>query len=101
MALNETKKKNLEDKDFDELFAEKKPKWAQLAANAYEYAKNNTTGGKEPRLDDVSIVLYPVIEADPDFRAHQDANSARSKRWSLWFTEYIVDKIVGEGRANT
>lgn len=103
MALNETKKKNLEDKEFDKLFANKKlkEKWAQLAAHAYEYAKENTTHGKEPRLDDISVVLYPVIEADPDFRNHQDANSAHSKRWAVWFTEYVVDQVVGEGRDTT
>jgi hypothetical protein len=65
MALNETKEKNLEDKDFDELFTDKKAKWAQLAANAYEYAKHNTTGGKEPRLDDVSIVLFHNVLSEP------------------------------------
>jgi hypothetical protein len=103
MSLNETKKKNLEDKDFDDLYSDEKKnaKWVQLATNAYKYAKENTTPGKEPRLDDVSVVLYPVVEADPDFRAHQDANNARSKRWSIWFTEYIVDKVIGEGRENT
>ena len=48
MALNETKKKNLEGKEFDELYSNKKqnPKWAQLANNAYEYAKKNITQGK-------------------------------------------------------
>ena len=103
MALNETKKKNLEDKDFDDLFSDPKKnvKWAQLASNAYNYAKENTTKGKEPRLDDVSIVLYPVVEADPDFRSHQDANNAHGKRFALWFTEYIVDRVIGEGRDNT
>jgi hypothetical protein len=103
MALNETKKKNLEDKDFDKLFNDKKQneKWVQVATNAYEYAKANITHGKEPRLDDVSVVLYPIIAADEDFRAHQDENNARSKRWVEWFTEYTVDRVIGEGRANT
>ena|ERR1700730_8836834 len=103
MALNATKKKNLEDKGFDKLFNNKKqnPKWVQLATNAYEYAKVNITQGKEPRLDDVSGVLYPIIAADEDFRSHQDDNEARSKRWIEWFTEYIVDRVIGEGRANT
>ena|SRR5882762_3918016 len=103
MALNETKKKNLEDKEFDKLFndPDQNQKWVQLAANANEYAKTNITLGKEPRLDDVSGVLYPIIAADEDFRAHQDKNAARAKRWTEWFTEYIVDRVIGEGRANT
>jgi hypothetical protein len=103
MALNETKKKNLEDKEFDELYSNKKqnPKWAQLANNAYEYAKKNITQGKEPRLDDVSGVLYPIVAADEVFRAHQDKVQARAKRWTEWFTEYIVDQVIGEGRNNT
>jgi len=103
MALNETKKKNLEDKKFDELFNDKKQKqkWAELAANAYEYAKKNITLGSEPRLDDVSGVLYPIVAADEDFRAHQDKVQARAKRWIEWFTEYIVDQVIGEGRKTT
>ncbi len=103
MALNETKKKNLEDKEFDDLFndPEQKPKWSELAANAYEYAKKNITQGKDPRLDDVSGVLYPIVAADENFRAHQDKVHARAKRWVEWFTEYIVDRVIGEGRATT
>jgi hypothetical protein len=103
MALNETKKKNLEDKDFHKLFSNKKqnPKWVQVANNAYDHAKSDITHGKEPRLDDVSDVLYPIIAADEDFRSHQDENNAHGKRWVEWFTEYIVDQVFGEGRANT
>jgi len=103
MALNETKKKNLEDKEFHKLFADSKQngKWTQLAANAYEYAKKNITLGKEPRLDDISGVLYPIVAADEDFREHQDKNAAHSRRWTEWFTEYIVDRVIGEGRENT
>jgi hypothetical protein len=103
MALNETKKKNLEDKEFDKLFSDKKQnrKWTELARNAYDYAKKNITQGKEPRLDDVSGVLYPIIAADEGFRAHQDKMQARAKRWTEWFTEYIVDQVITEGRATT
>jgi hypothetical protein len=103
MALNETKKKNLEDKEFDDLFndPEQKVKWSELATNAYEYAKKNITQGSEPRLDDISGVLYPIVAADEVFRAHQDKVQARAKRWIEWFTEYIVDRVIGEGRKNT
>jgi hypothetical protein len=103
MSLNETNKKNLEDKDFDKLFNNKKQnrKWNQLANNAYQYAKVNLTHGKEPRLDDVAGALYGIIAADDDFRSHQDENNARGKRWIQWFTQYVVDKVFGEGRANT
>jgi hypothetical protein len=34
MALDETKKKNLEDKDFDELFSNKKPEPSTMMATA-------------------------------------------------------------------
>jgi hypothetical protein len=100
MALSEKTKKKLEDKSFIELFNDKKqkPKWVRLAENAYNYAKENMTHGKEPRLDDISAVLCPIIEVDDEFRKHQDEHGAREEEWVKWFTDYIVDQVIGDGR---
>ncbi|MGB6980697.1 MAG: hypothetical protein WBD66_15940, partial [Candidatus Acidiferrales bacterium] len=68
---------------------------------AYTYAKDNITAGKEPRLDDVSGVLHAIIEADPDFRDHQDAQGAREVEWVDLFGDYIVDQVLEAGRGHT
>lgn len=94
MALTEAKKKNLEDKDFHTLYTNHRDKWAALARSARTYAKRNITAGAAPRPDDVAKILYPIVEVDADFRAHQEENSARRKRFVEWFTEYVIDQAL-------
>ena len=96
MGLSEAKKKNLEDKAFDELFKNKKqnPKWNNLAKKAHAYAKENMTEGRDPRPDDVAKVLYPMIEVDKAFREHQEEQRARRKRYIEWFTDYVIDLVL-------
>jgi hypothetical protein len=94
VALTEAKIKDLTDKKFDELFDENEDVWTDLASKAFEYAKNNITGGNEPRPDDVAKVLYPMLEVDEDLRAHQEDNKARAHRYVTWFTEYVIDKTL-------
>jgi hypothetical protein len=103
MCLNEAKRKSLEDKDFHKLFREKKQneKWQHLVSNARAFAKLNITQGKEPRLDDISGVLYSIIKADQDFRNHQDTHSAREDQWVEWFADYVVDQIMNAGKGHT
>jgi|SRR5580704_5336897 hypothetical protein len=94
MALTEAKIKDLEDKLFDELFTEHRPVWTQLAKKAFTHAKQNITGGRTPRPDDVAKVLYPMLEVHEDLRKHQETNRARAPRFTQWFTEYVIDKTL-------
>jgi hypothetical protein len=94
VALTEAKKKNLEDKDFHNLYTRHREKWAALAKKSRSYAKKNITGGADPRPDDVAKILYPIVEVDADFRGHQEDNKARQSRFIGWFTEYIIDQAL-------
>lgn len=94
MALTEAKKKNLEDKGFHNLYTRHREKWVALAKKSRSYAKKYITGGQEPRLDDIAKVLYPIVEVDTNFRAHQEENKARQSRFIGWFTEYIIDQAL-------
>jgi len=100
MSLNELKRRSLEEKEFDKLLnnKEQKGKWFQLVDNAQTFARQNITQGKQPRVDDISSVLYNIIRADHDFRVHQDTHGAREDYWVEWFTDYVVDRIVNVGR---
>ena len=93
MGLNESKKKDLEAKDFHKLFRNHKNKWADIAKKAHDYAKENITGGKEPRDDDVAEALLPILGADSDLKDHQRKNRAASKKFQGMFADYIVDQI--------
>lgn len=94
MALTEKKIKDLEDKDFDDLYESKKEEWKALAKTAQKHAKDNITGGKEPRPDDIAKALHPMLEINPSLRAHQDDNKARGRRYVEWFVEYVIDKAL-------
>lgn len=98
MGLSEAKKKELEAKNFHKLFQDKKhhTKWVAMAHNAYSYAKSSITDGKEPRPDDVSDALLPVLNKDDDLRAHQVDNRASAKKWKEWFADYVVDQVIIE-----
>jgi hypothetical protein len=98
MGLSESKKKDLEAKDFDSLFNHRKHhgKWAAIAQKAHAYAKENITEGSEPRPDDVAEALLPILNADTDLRKHQTDNRAMAKKYKLAFADYIVDQILIE-----
>jgi len=94
MALTKAKQKNLEDKDFHTLYTQHEEKWKALAKKSRAVAKKHITGGEDPRSDDVAKILYPIIEVDADFRAHQEDNRARQPRYVMWFTEYVIDESL-------
>jgi hypothetical protein len=96
MCINEAKRRKLEEKAFNDLFTAKhlNPKWHKIVRNALAYARENITAGYRPRFDDVSGVLHAIIEADLDFRKHQDANGAREAEWVDLFADYIVDRVL-------
>jgi hypothetical protein len=98
VALSEAKKKELESKDFHKLFKDNKyhAKWVAVVKAAYAYARDNITDGAEPRPDDVSDALLPILNKDDDLRNHQKENRASSKRWKLAFADYIVDQVLIE-----
>lgn len=82
------------------MYEKQKPVWTALAKTAYDFAKKNITSGKEPRPDDVAGVLHPVLKPHDDLRKHQDDNKAKANRFSLMFTEYVIDQALylGEGK---
>lgn len=98
MGLSEAKKKELEAKNFHKLFEHNKhhSKWVKIAKKAYEYAKDTITDGEEPRPDDISDALLPILNKDDDLRNHQRDNRASSKRFKLAFADYIVDMVLIE-----
>ncbi len=98
MGLSEATKKNLEEKGFHKLFKKYKPKWTKYAKEAHKFAKENITGGNEPRPDDVARPLYGVIESDQAIRDHQYKNKARQRRYIEWYTDYVVDQVLVEPR---
>jgi hypothetical protein len=100
MALTEAKIKDLTEKKFDELFTNHRAVWCALATSARTFALTHITGGRQPRPDDVAGVLHPVLEAHDTLRNHQEDNKARSSRFVLMFTEYVVDQCLYPGGAN-
>jgi hypothetical protein len=98
MGLSEAKKKELEAKDFHKLFLDKKrnAKWVTVVQRAYAYAKESITDGREPRPDDVSDALLPILNKDDDLRNHQHENHASSKKFKEAFADYLVDQILLE-----
>jgi hypothetical protein len=94
MALTEQKIKDLTDKKFDELYTRNKTVWLALAKNAHEYAKSNITSGREPRPDDIAAVLLPIVKPNDALRDHQEDNKAKSARYAIMFTEYVVDQFL-------
>lgn len=94
MALTEKKIKDLEDKGFDDLYDSNEASWKALAKTAQKHAKENITGGKDPRPDDVAKALHPMLEIHPLLRAHQDDNKAKGKRYIEWFVEYVIDQAL-------
>jgi hypothetical protein len=94
MALTESKIKDLEDKNFDQLYVNHKAVWDTMAKTARDYARVNITGGRAPRPDDVAKVLFPMLQVHDEVRKHQDDNKARAKRFVEWFVEYVIDKAL-------
>lgn len=60
-------------------------------------AKDNITGGKDPRPDDVAKALFPMLEVNEKLRGHQEDNKARAKRYVEWFVEYVIDRSLLAG----
>jgi hypothetical protein len=96
MGLSESKKEELEAKDFHRLFKKYNAKWNAIAHKAHDYAKENITGGNEPRPDDIAEALLPILNADTDLRKHQTDNRASAKKYKLAFADYIVDQVLIE-----
>jgi hypothetical protein len=92
MAITEQKIKDLEDKGFDVLYDDKETEWLAMVSAARQFAKDNITGGKEPRPDDVAQALLPMLRVHDSLRGHQEDHRARGKRYAEWFCEYIIDK---------
>ena len=101
MGLSESKKKQLEDKKFDELYSSDEAVWRDMAKRASQYAKMNITDGNIPRPDDVAKILYPMIEVNEAFRSHQEDNCARAKRFVEMFTEYVIDRVLVKKEGST
>ena len=98
MGLSESKKKELEAKNFHRLFTNKKhnQRWREIVQRARVYARDNITGGNEPRPDDVAEALLPILNADSDLREHQKDNRAMAKKYKEAFADYIVDQVLIE-----
>lgn len=94
MALTEAKIKDLSDRKFDELYSGDAKKWIAMAKTAQKHAKENITGGKDPRPDDIAKALYPALEVDEMLRAHQEGNHARARKWVEAFVEYVIDQAL-------
>ena len=91
MSLTESKVKDLQDKKFDKLFEKHKPEWTEITTNAFETARDNICGGKEPRQDDVLKMLMPMLEPNETLRKHQEEHHARFKMFREAFAEYKID----------
>ena len=98
MGLSESKKKELESKNFHRLFenARHNRRWREIAERARVYARDNITGGNEPRPDDVAEALLPILNADTALREHQKNNRAMAKKYKESFADYIVDQVLIE-----
>lgn len=96
MGLSESKKGELEAKDFHLLFSDpdKNKKWKTLALAAQKYARANITNDKEPRPDDIAEALLPILNADADLRKHQSENHATATKYREYFADYIVDQVI-------
>ena len=94
MALTESKLKDLKDKKFDDLYAAHQEQWDDMAWSAHEYAKENVTGGDDPRPDDVAKLLFPTIQVNDNFREHQEDEKARRKYWIEAFVDYVIDRAI-------
>jgi hypothetical protein len=93
MGMTKSKENDLEAKDFHVLFIKHKAKWKAVAQKAHDYAKENMTAGSEPRDDDTSEALLPILSADSEFKSHQRKNRATAKKYREMFADYIVDQV--------
>lgn len=98
MGLSESKKKELESKNFHRLFEHDRHnrRWREIAEKARAYARDNITGGNEPRPDDIAEALLPILNADTALRTHQKENRAMSRKYKEAFADYIVDQVIIE-----
>ena len=98
MALTESKIKDLVAKQFDKLFERDGKGWLAMAKTASDFAKKNITEGRPPRPDDIAKALYPTMEVNEQLRKHQEDNQARARRFTEWFTEYVIDKYLAPSK---
>jgi hypothetical protein len=91
MGLTELKLKDLCDKKFDRLHEKHEKLWSEITGNAYNAARDNICGGREPRHDDVLKMLLPMLEPNEILRKHQEDNRARYKHFREAFAEYLID----------
>jgi hypothetical protein len=96
VGLTEAKIKDLEDKKFDKLYAKHKAEWANIVADAYDFAKQNITDGRTPRADDVLKALMVILEVNENLRNHQEEHHAKYPRFREYFGDYIIDKHYPE-----
>lgn len=94
MALTEAKIKDLKAKKFDQLYEDKKSEWVAMAKVAKAHTKANITDGQEPRPDDISKALHPMLEVHQALRDHQEDNQAKAPRFVEWFVEYVIDMAL-------
>jgi hypothetical protein len=96
MGLTESKIKDLEDKNFHNLYERHEEAWLEMVENAYNFAHEHISNGREPRPDDILKALLPMLEVDEDLRSHQEENKARFKHFREYYGDYIIDKYLSE-----
>ena len=92
MGLTESKKKELHDKKFDDLYLKHKADWRKMAKDACAFAKAHISNGEEPLADDILKFLLPMLEVNDTLRKHQEARHAKYSRYRISFGEYIVEE---------
>jgi hypothetical protein len=91
MGLTESKKKELHDKKFDDLYVKHKPIWTKMAQEAAAFARKHISKGSEPLADDILKYLVPMLEVNDVLRKHQEDRHAKYRRFRESFGEYIVE----------
>jgi hypothetical protein len=92
MGLTESKKKELHDKKFDDLYAKHKADWQKMATDACAFAKQHISKGVDPLGDDILKFLLPMLEVNDTLRKHQEDKHAKYRRYRESFGEYIVEE---------
>ncbi len=98
MALTQKKLQALRGKSLLELFDQHRNPWLEKAQSAYQYVDHNLPAGERPRIDDVALVLAPVLGVDRVLVEYLQSKKLIQNYWVTYFCDYVLEQFWAERR---
>lgn len=93
MALTEKARLRLEGKMFHKLYEDNEAVWIDLANSARDLISPRVENG-EPTVDDIKLILQPLIELHRTYRKFMEVNPKLTQRfWGADFTDYVLHRV--------